>query len=252
MHAQDEPTATPEPETTTQERVYTREEVTKPAVILSMPEPVLQRKLGKTFDVSGIVKVEIVLTSSGKVGDVKVVEGLSKAQNFASVKAAHRITFMPAMKNGLPVSQSYAAEYRFTMTTNEFGKPEELKGLKKFYVDTWGDRAAREELTGELLRLMPSLELVDRTEQADCVILYSPYARMEQPFVTDMKGRVQYETPKRVRGGRGWAVKPLAADRQRVILYYEDMKYSFAEREPTTNFARAFIDAYKKANGIPK
>lgn len=252
--AQEPSEATPDPTPSTQERVYTREEVTKPAVILSMPEPVLPRKLGKTFDVNGTVKVETVLTSSGKVGDVKILEGLSRAQNFAALKAAHRITFMPATKDNRPVSQSYVAEYGFRIITDEFGKSDELKGVSKFYVDAGGDREAREELTGELLRLMPSLQLVDAPEQAECVIIFIYYGRTDQPppFVNPHTRQTTYNAPLNVKVGRGWVVKPLAADRQRVLFYAEDTKYGPIERKPTTNFARAFNDAYKKANGMLK
>jgi hypothetical protein len=51
---------------------------------------------------------------------------------------------------------------------------------------------------------------------------------------------------------RGWVVRPLAADRQRVLMYYEDAKFLPVERKPTVNFARAFVGAYRKANGLPK
>ena len=251
-----EPSAatTPDPAPSTQERVYTREEVTKPAVILSMPGPALPRKFGKTFDVNGTVKVEMVLISSGKIADVKVLEGLSQAQNFASLKAARQITFMPATKDNRPVSQSYVAEYRFRIIAEEFGTADELKGVSKFYVDAGGDREAREELTGELLRLMPSLQLVDSPEQAECVILFIYYGRTDQPppVVNPHTREATYNAPLNVKVGRGWVIKPLAADRQRVLFYCEDTKYGPIERKPTTNFARAFTDAYKKANGIPK
>jgi hypothetical protein len=249
--AQGDPVATPEP---AQERVYTREEVTKPAVILSMPDPVLQRKLGKTLDVNGTVKVGVVLLSSGRIGEVEIIEGLSQAQNFASIKAAHSITFMPAEKNGRPVSQSIVAEYRFRIVTDEFGTTDELKGVSKFYVNSGGDRDAREEVTGELLRLMPSLQIVDRPEQAECIILFISYGRTDQPAAerNTVTGQMQYNAPLKVKVGRGWVVRPLAADRERVLMYYEDAKFSPVERKPSTNFARAFVEAYRKANSLPK
>jgi hypothetical protein len=243
---------TPDPTPSTQERVYTREDVTKPAVILSMPDPVLPRKLGKTFDVNGTVKVEMVLTSSGKVAEVKVLEGLSQAQNFASLKAARLITFMPATKDNRPVSQSYVAEYRFRIITEEFGTADELKGVSKFYVDAGGDREAREELTGELLRLMPSLQLVDAPEQAECVILFIRYGRVDQPAPerNTVTGGINYNAPLKVKVGRGWVVKPVAADRQRVLFYFGSTKEDPLRREPAADFARAFTAAYKRANGI--
>jgi hypothetical protein len=161
---------------------------------------------------------------------------------------------MPATKNGLPVSQSIVADYSFRVMTDEFGTADELKGVSKFYVNAGGDREAREELTGELLRLMPSLQLVDAPEQAECVIIFIYYGRTVQPppIVDPHTRRATYNAPLNVKIGRGWVVKPLAADRQRVLFYAEDTKNGPIERRPTTNFARAFADAYRKANGIPK
>ena len=244
------------------EPVYTREEVSKPAVILSMPDPVWQRKLGdKLLDVSGTVKLNVVLLSTGRVGEVEVLAGLSKAQDFAAVKAARRIQFMPASKDGRPVSQLIVAEYTFRLMSEEFGTADELKGVSKFYVDAGGDREAREEITGEVLRLLPSLEIVDRREQAECVLLFYSYGRTDpqrlsptkHPFdPTPPNTGTGYNAPLKVTVGRGWVIRPLAADRQRVLWYYEDTKFSAVERRPTINFARNFVSAYKNANGLPK
>jgi TonB family protein len=254
--------ATPASDGAAAERVYTREEVTNPAVIIEMPDPVFQRKLGdKLLDVSGTVKLSVVLLSTGRVGEIEVVAGLSKAQNFAAVKAARRIKFMPATRHGLPVSQSIVAEYTFRLVTNEFGTADELKGVTKFYVDAGGDRESREEITGEVLRLMPELQIVDRPEQAECVLLFYAYGRTDlqplsptkHPFdPTPPNTGTGYNAPLKVTVGRGWVVRPLAADRQRVLWYYEDTKFSPVERKPTINFARNFVSAYRKANGLPK
>jgi hypothetical protein len=236
------------------ERVYTREEVSKPAVIIEMPEPAWQRKQGKVLDVSGTVKLNVILLSNGRVGEVEVVGGLSQAQNFAAVKAARRITFMPATKDGRPVSQLYVAEYNFRVVTDEFGSCDELKGVSKFYVDTGGDRESREEITGEVLQLLPGLEIVDRPEQAECVLLFYAYGRTDRipPARNTYTGKMEEIAPLKVTVGRGWVIRPLPPDRQRVLWYYEDTKHSPIERKPTTNFARAFVGEYRKANGLPK
>ncbi|HEX8117211.1 MAG TPA: energy transducer TonB, partial [Pyrinomonadaceae bacterium] len=115
--------ATPTPSEPDTERVYTFGEVTKPAVILSMPDVVYHRSGAKLLDVGGLVKVSVVLTASGRVADAQVVEGLSQNQNFAALKAARRITFMPALKNGVPVSQSLIISYEFKAVTEETGRP---------------------------------------------------------------------------------------------------------------------------------
>jgi hypothetical protein len=197
--------------------------------------------------------LNVVLLSTGRVGEIEVAAGLSRAQNFAAVKAARRIQFMPAMKDGRPVSQSIVAEYTFRLVTDEFGKADEMKGVSKFYVDAGGDREAREEITGELQRLMPELQLVDRPEQAECVLLFYAYGRtVQQLAYSPRTGRPIGSDPQRVTAGRGWVVRPLSPDRQRILWYYEDIKFSSVERKPTINFARNFVSAYRKVNGLPK
>lgn len=246
--------ATPAPGDAAAERVYTREEVSKPAVITEMPDPAFQKKLGdKLLDRNGTVKVNVVLLSTGRVGEVELLEGLSQAQNFASIKAARRIQFMPAMKDGRPVSQLIVAEYTFRLVTDEFGTADEMKGISKFYVDAGGDRESREEITGELLRLMPELQLVDRPEQAECVILFYAYGRTDQQLSYSARTKRPIGSdPQKVTVGRGWVVRPLGPNKQRVLWYYEDAKSSPVERRPTINFARNFVSAYRKANGLPK
>lgn len=216
--AQADATATPESAQPSQEKVYAREEVTKPAVIVSMPGPVYHNYGVKLLDQTGAVKVSVVLSSSGRVTDVRVLEGLSQNQNLAALKAARRIVFMPAQKDGVPVSQSFVASYGFTVTTNETGKREELKGLTKFYVDTGGDREALGVLTGEVQKRLPRLVIVDRPEEAECILLVNSA------------------------NGRGWAFKPVSPDKRRVFLYYVGIT--------PKSFARGFVYEYKKVNDI--
>lgn len=228
-----------------EERVYTREEVTRPAVIVTMPDPVYYHSGDRLLDLTGAVKVGVVLSASGRVTDVQLLEGLSQNQNFASLKAARRIRFMPATRDGVPVSQVYVASYAFRVTQQEDGKPEELKGLTRFYLDTGGDREALGELAGELLRQLPQLALVERPELAECILKFDAYRRTE---LSDTAGG-RNGLPLKVDYGRGWAVRPMAADRRRVLMYYVGGKGSFVESSPAKSFARAFAYEYKKANG---
>ena len=231
-----------------QERVYTRDEVSKPAVIISMPEPVYHNSGEKLLDLTGEVKISVVLSASGRVTNAEVLEGLSKNQNFASLKAARRITFMPATKDGRPVSQSYVAVYKFVVTTNENGEPGELKGLTKFYVDAGGDREAQGDITGELLKELPQLVVVDRAEQAECILKYEGYRRMTESDTMNRGPGV----PLKVEFGIGWVIKPAGPDKRRVLMYYKGDKGSFIETAPTTNFVRAFVYEYKRANNLGK
>lgn len=244
VSAQDGAPATP----TTQERVYTREEVSKPAVIVSMPDPVYQNFGEKILDLAGTVKISVVLSASGRVADAQILEGLSQNQNFASLKAARRIRFMPATKDGVPVSQSYVASYSFKVTNQEVGKTDELKGLTKFYVDAGGDREALGEIAGELQKLLPQLVLVDRPEYAEGILKFDGYRRMGLSDTQTGRNGV----PLKLDFGRGWVIKPTGPDRQRILMYYKGDKASFVESAPTANFVRVFVYEYKRANNLGK
>jgi TonB family protein len=233
----------------TAERVYTRDEVSKPAVIISMPDVVYHNFGEKLLDLSGDVKVSVVLSASGRVTDVQILEGLAKNQNFACLKAARRITFMPATKDGIPVSQSYVAVYGFRVKTQESGTTDELTGLTKFYVDAGDDREARGDMTGELLKLLPQLVVVDRPEQAECILKF--YGSRSVQLSEGRRGR-RDGVPLKVEHGRGWVIKPVGPDKQRVLMYYTGSKESFIENAPTTNFVRAFVYEYKRANNLGK
>ena len=232
-----------------QERVYTREEVSKPAVIISMPDPVYHNSGEKLLDLTGAVKISVVLSASGRVTDAQVLEGLSKNQNFASLKAARRITFMPATKDGRPVSQSYVAAYRFQVTTQENGTTDELKGLTKFYVDAGDDRESRGAITGELLKELPQLVVVDRPEQAECILRFEGSRTLQ--LAEGQDGR-RSGVPLKVEHGHGWVIKLAGPDKRRFLMYYSNSKESFIERAPATNFVRAFVYEYKRANNLGK
>ncbi|MCA1622080.1 MAG: energy transducer TonB [Acidobacteria bacterium] len=232
-----------------QERVYTREEVSKPAVIVSMPDPVYHNSGEKLLDLTGAVKISVVLSASGRVTDLQVLEGLSKNQNFASLKAARRITFMPATKDGVPVSQSYVAVYSFQVTTQENGTTDELKGLTKFYVDADGDREVRGAITGELLKELPQLVVVDRPGQAECILRFEGSRTLQ--LAEGQDGR-RSGVPLKVEHGHGWVIKLAGPDKRRFLMYYANSKESFIERAPTTNFVRAFVYEYKRANNLGK
>lgn len=237
-----------ETESATRERVYTREEVGTPAVIVSMPEPVYYNYGERLLDLTGAVKISVVLSASGRVTDVQILEGLSQNQNFASLKAARRIKFMPATKDGLPVSQSYVASYSFKVMNQESGTTDELKGLTKFYIDAGGDREAMGEIAGELLKLLPQIVFVDRPEYSECILKFDGYRRTTLSDTQDGRNGV----PLKVDFGRGWVIKPTGPDKQRILMYYKGDKTSFVESAPTVTFVRAFVYEYKRANNLGK
>lgn len=90
---------------------YAPSEVTR-AIIRTRPEPeytVAARQNG----INGKVVLRAVLAADGKVKHILVIRPLSHGLTEQAIKAARRIKFDPAVKDGRPVSQFIQFEYDF-------------------------------------------------------------------------------------------------------------------------------------------
>jgi TonB family protein len=98
-----------------EDKPLTRSEVTERAVIKTRPNPVYPRE-ARRYGVQGAVKLRIILGSDGRVRDeMDVLEGLPHGITEEAIKAARRIEFEPARKDGRPVSQYVTVIYNFTL-----------------------------------------------------------------------------------------------------------------------------------------
>lgn len=95
-------------------RVFKVQEVTRRAVILSKPDPGFTEEARKN-GVVGVVRLRAVLSSSGAVTQVTVVNGLPDGLTERAIQAAQRIKFQPAQKDGHSVSQYITLEYNFNI-----------------------------------------------------------------------------------------------------------------------------------------
>lgn len=84
------------------------------ARITDKPEPVYTKEARK-HQVEGTVILRCVFRSSGKVTDIKVIQGLPNGLTERAIKAAKKIRFTPAMKDGHPVSMWMQLEYTFNL-----------------------------------------------------------------------------------------------------------------------------------------
>jgi TonB family protein len=247
------PSAAPPVTPVVEEKVYAPDEVTTPAVILSNPKPQYPREAGK-YDVGGTVELSMVLGTDGKVRSLQLVKGLSQGQNTAALRAARGIKFLTAKKNGEPVAQSYTVEYPFQFVTIEEGAPAELRGVKKIYVDTGGERKERDNITGEILARLPSLEFVDTANEAEVVLEFGTGNRTYRgSFETKgqlgiTKQKLEMNTDFKL--GQGQVIKRVSDTVLHVLLKFQDPQFNELERKPSTNFARAFVRAYEQANGL--
>jgi TonB family protein len=89
-------------------------EVGTKAQIFARPEPHYTED-ARNHQVSGTVVLRAVLADDGLVKHVLVVHPLSNGLTEAAVRAARQIKFIPAQKNGHPVSQYVQIEYNFNL-----------------------------------------------------------------------------------------------------------------------------------------
>lgn len=65
--------------------------------------------------VEGSVKLSVVLKADGTVSDIRVMRGLGYGLDEKAIEAARRLSFVPAQKDGRPVSVRLSLEFRFSL-----------------------------------------------------------------------------------------------------------------------------------------
>ncbi len=74
---------------------------TVPAEITFKPRPVYTEE-GRRLKIEGEVLLEVVFTANGEIRVLKVVQGLGHGLDESAIRAAEKIQFKPALKNGQP------------------------------------------------------------------------------------------------------------------------------------------------------
>jgi TonB family protein len=97
---------------TADQEIFSGKDVTEKARILAKPEPTYTLEARRN-GTNGRVRLRVVLSSAARVTSVKVIKELPDGLTEMAVKAACRIRFKPALKDGLPVSQYVLVEYGF-------------------------------------------------------------------------------------------------------------------------------------------
>jgi TonB family protein len=110
-----EPTAaTPSAPAPNPEGPFRQAEVTRKAVIVYKPAPGYTEEARRN-NVTGVVRLRVVLSSSGKVTNIAVVKGLPDGLTEKAISASRRMLFFPAGKGGREVSQFVILEYNFNI-----------------------------------------------------------------------------------------------------------------------------------------
>ncbi|MGB7923943.1 MAG: energy transducer TonB, partial [Pyrinomonadaceae bacterium] len=82
--------------------------------ILSKPEPPYTEDARKN-QITGTVVLAAVFSANGQVTSIRPVSGLPHGLTEKAIAAARQIKFVPAQKDGRPVSMYYRIEYNFNL-----------------------------------------------------------------------------------------------------------------------------------------
>jgi TonB family protein len=95
-------------------RIFRSADVTQRARVLEKPEPVYTESARK-FSITGTVVLRCVFSKNGEVTNIVVVRKLPHGLTSRALDAARRIRFIPAEKDGHPVSMWMQLEYNFNL-----------------------------------------------------------------------------------------------------------------------------------------
>ena len=94
--------------------LYVGKDVTTKARVLSKPEPTYTEEARKN-EITGTVVLRCIFGANGKVFGFRVVHGLAGGLTEMAIRAARRIKFIPATKDGRPVSMWMEIQYNFNV-----------------------------------------------------------------------------------------------------------------------------------------
>ena len=95
-------------------RIFRSSEVNARARVLSKPEPTYTETARKN-QITGTVVLRAVFSSNGSVTNISTIRGLSDGLTERAISAAKQIKFVPAQKDGRPVSMWMQLEYNFNL-----------------------------------------------------------------------------------------------------------------------------------------
>jgi TonB family protein len=95
-------------------RTYSAPEVNERARVLSKPEPQYTEEARRS-SITGTVILRVVFARTGEVTNIRALQSLGGGLTEKAMAAARQIRFVPAKKNGQPVSMYMQLEYNFNL-----------------------------------------------------------------------------------------------------------------------------------------
>lgn len=124
----------------------------------------------------------------------------------------------------------------------EYGKPIELKGLTKVFIDTELDAENHDRILETIEKAkLENLTVVESSADAEFIIMFRGDSENVQI------GRANH---KRTTGKGVVTTKSADGKKLRVLLSFESTQDKAGEKKPAAKFAKEFIKEYKMANGL--
>jgi protein TonB len=105
-----------------EEVVVSPKEADVRATITAKPKPSYTKEARRN-GIQGFVTLKVLLPGRGKISRVRVVKGLPAGLTENAIRAACKMEFKPAMKNGQAVSEWLTAEYVFRLADSSIFTP---------------------------------------------------------------------------------------------------------------------------------
>ena len=131
----------------------------------------------------------------------------------------------------------------------QYGKPEELKGLTKVFIDTGGNMKDRGRIENEIRKSRIGVELLDSEAGAEVVL---KYAGGKEEADSGSFGSILFPglTVTRTFNIGDGHVYVLRDGKPRLVMSYEGVETHIWEKKPAKNFGKRFVKAWKQANGL--
>jgi TonB family protein len=96
------------------DRIFRSAEVAQRARVLLKPEPQYTEEARRN-QITGTVILRVVFSKFGEVTEIRAIQALPSGLTERAIAAARKIRFLPAMKEGRPVSVYMQLEYNFNL-----------------------------------------------------------------------------------------------------------------------------------------
>ena len=158
---------------------------------------------------------------------------------------------------GVPMAQTRETSITITKVftdpdadlKNGRGKPEEMKGLTKVFIDSGVDLNDRERIVKVIESAKLGLTVLDSAEGAEIILNFVGGERQTTTDTYNVVTKIYAPLPVTLSFGRG-VVYVVRDDRRRAVLTFrDDGGNHFFPKKLATNFGKKFVKAYRRAQG---